>query len=95
VSCPECDGVKSRTRETGYDADGRRLRLKVCADCGTRYTTLEVTMPPEASLYVLAPLRKYRNRMAQRRKRGYQGGLGGAPLKPEPIIEVKVKVKAA
>jgi hypothetical protein len=52
-------------------------------------------MPPEASLYVLAPLRKYRNRMAQRRKRGYQGGLGGAPLKPEPIIEVKVKVKAA
>lgn len=93
MSCPECQSTRARTRETGLDAEGRKLRLKVCQDCSTRYTTLEVTMPPPLSLYVLSPFRKWRNRMEWRRKRGYHGGIGGQPLKPEPEVKVTLHVR--
>ena len=92
MSCPDCSSHKSRTRESGHDSEGRRLRAKVC-ECGTRYTTIEVTVPPPGSLYVLSAYRKWRNRMGMRRRRGYQGGLGGAPLRPEPVVDVVIKVR--
>ncbi len=94
MSCPDCSSHKGRTRESGHDSDGRRLRAKECMDCGTRYTTIEVTVPPPGSLYVLSAYRKWRNRMDMRRRRGYHGGLGGQPLRPEPVVDVRVRVRA-
>ena len=92
--CPECQSHRNRTRESGYDSEGRRLRAKVCSDCGHRFSTIEVTLPPSQSLYVLSAFRKWRNRMDMRARRGYHGpGLGGPPLKPEPVVEVKVNVR--
>lgn len=93
MSCPDCSSHRARTRESGHDAEGRRLRYKVCLDCGGRFTTIEVTVPH--SLYVLSAYRKYRNRMTMRARRGYHGTRGGPPLKPEPVIDVTVKVRAA
>ena len=93
MSCPDCESTRSRTRETGFDAAGRKLRVKVCEDCGIRYTTLEVTLPRHLSLYVLSPFRKWRNRMELRRRRGYHGTAGGPPLKPEPVIDVTIRVR--
>ena len=93
MSCPDCASHQSRTRESGYDSEGRRLRAKVCGDCGARYTTIEVTVPRPGSLYVLSAYRKWRNRMAMRQRRGYHGGLGGPPLRPEPVVDVKVRVR--
>ncbi len=95
MSCPECESHQSRTRESGYDAEGRRLRSKVCIECGARYSTIEVTIPAPGSLYVLDAYRKYRNRMTMRARRGYHGGIGGAPLRPEPVVNVKIKVREA
>lgn len=90
--CPECGGIRSRTRESGHDLDGRRIRYRVCETCQAKFCTLEVTLPPSVSFHVINAYRKWRNRMAMRRKRGYQGGLGGHPLKPEPHLIVSVKM---
>lgn len=93
MSCPACESHRARTRQSGHDSEGRRLRYKACEDCGTRYTTIEVTVP--YSLHVLDGHLKQRNRMAERVRRGYHGTKGGPPLKPEPVIDVVVKVRAA
>lgn len=92
--CPECESTRTRTRTRGTDADGRPLRYRQCLDCEVYFSTVEAVIPPPASLYVLDAHRKWRNRMDMRRRRGYHGpGLGGPPLKPEPRLEVIVKLR--
>ncbi len=78
---------------TSLDAESRKLRYGTCLDCGRRYSTVEVTVPDPHSLFTLSGIRKTHNRMQMRKRRGYHGTRGGAPIKPEPVLDVEVKVR--
>lgn len=93
--CPACSSHRRRVRMTSVDVEGRKLRYGTCLDCGRRYTTVEVTVPDPHSLFTLSGLRKEQNRQRERRRRGYHGpGLGGPPLKPEPVLDISVRVRS-
>lgn len=90
--CPDCESSRRRVRMTGVDSEGRKMRYGICLDCTRRYTTVEVTVPDPHSLFTLSALRKEQNRLSERQRRGYHGGIGGPPLKPEPVLRVTVSL---
>lgn len=94
-TCRKCGSVNTRSRERMYSASGDVLRWRACRDCQHRFGTIEVDLPDGVTPFLLSQMRKYTNRMRVRSRRGYHGGLGGAPLKPEPVVYVTVRVRAA
>ena len=44
--CPECGSTRRSTCGTAsMDTNGNRIRMRLCQDCETSYTTLEVSIP--------------------------------------------------
>lgn len=69
--CKECGAGPGRCIEVGHDDRDRTLRLRRCDTCGTRYTTVEIALPADASFYVLADSWRYRQLLKARLRRGY------------------------
>jgi hypothetical protein len=77
----------------GRDVEGRKLRDYRCLDCSTRFGTVEVVTPMR--LYRLDPYRRYRNRLSNRRLKGFRPHVEGGPGQPpraERRLIVSVKV---
>lgn len=50
MNCPECESDNCRASDSRMRRDGIRRRRYKCADCGNRYTTVEIYANEHAKL---------------------------------------------
>lgn len=88
--CDKCRGVYGKAIDSGADADGNRLRWRVCQSCNHKFTTVEITVPG-IPFYRLDVERKAYQKEWTRKTRGYRGQPPRKyPVTERLIIEIKV-----
>lgn len=88
----QCESIRTETLATGYSDEGYRLRRRKCRDCGApSFLTVEVHVP--ATWTELDTSYRIYQRDYFRRKRGYEGRVDKAHLRPQASLAVKVTVR--
>lgn len=91
--CPECGARKGKVCETDYSESlGWQLRVRICDECRTRYSTIEIPLPSEVSLHKLGTERRDQRRINARKARGFYDTAQGRYLRPRYRLEVLVRV---
>ena len=70
--CPECGNTHCKVYRSGADDAGNHLRERRCADCDSRFCTVEAIIL-EASFNELDVERKMYQKLWRRAKNGYYG----------------------
>ena len=97
VECISCGSILTRCRGGGRSEEGHRLRRRVCQECSQIFTTVEVpVLYRDGSPVPLSALDgeiRWLNVESMRRRRGYQGGMGGRqPYERGASLRVSVSV---
>lgn len=94
--CPHCGDIKSTRIKNGWsEPHDNYLRYKSCANCGEKFTTVEVTVPPDdTTFYRLDYVNRAYRREMWRRIHGKTGKWQAIYRKPDQLF-VTLKVQAS
>lgn len=104
VECVGCGSVLTRCRGGGRTLDDERIRRRICDECGTDFTTVELPLfyddGSTVPLTSLVPSYLWANRRTQRARIGYHATSAGQkpwgkPARIRATIRVSRPVRAA